>query len=159
MYIDFEQLPDTARVWIYQADRILNQSEQAEIQNIAKQFTESWDSHGATVKGSFALKYDRFLILATDDDFNAPSGCSIDKSVALMRELGQKYDVDFFNRTNTIFRDGDDLKTAKMTEIKAKVSAGELTADTFVFDNTIQTKQEMQKWQRPAQETWLKRYF
>ncbi len=160
MYIDFEKLPSTARVWIYQADRFWNASEEIELHQTLQKFTETWDTHQEPVKGSYLLKFNRFLVLASDDTFNAPSGCSIDKSVGLMRELGKKYQIDFFNRTNIIFRKGDQLEVAKMSELKGKISTGEISPQTAIFDNLIQTKKDLlQSWEKPAQDTWLKRYF
>jgi len=160
MYIDFKELPDSARVWIYQADRSWTSSEETELHQALQQFTETWDTHQKPVKASYLLKFNRFLVLVADNTFNAPSGCSIDKSAGLMRELGKKYQIDFFNRTHIIFRKGDQLEVAKIPELKAKISAQEILPQTTTFDNLVQTKKDfLENWEKMAQDTWLKRYF
>lgn len=159
MYTDFDTLPDHARIWIYQADRKLNDSEITEIQELTRKFIENWDSHGATVEGSFAVEHHRFLILAANQELNAPGGCSIDKSVGLVRSLGQKYDIDFFNRTHVIFWENETLQTTNLNELKTKISEGKLHPKSLVFDNLIQTKKDLKHWKKVAEQTWLKRYF
>ena len=47
-----------------------------------------------------------------------------------------------------------------MAAIKGKVASGELSADTITFNNLVGSKGEWkEKWEVPAQETWLSRYF
>jgi hypothetical protein len=40
----------------------------------------------------------RFVIIAADEDRLAASGCSIDSSVRFIKQLGQEFNLDFFNR-------------------------------------------------------------
>ncbi|OUW72803.1 MAG: ABC transporter ATPase, partial [Flavobacteriaceae bacterium TMED204] len=47
MKVPFDQLPDTARVWIYPANRSFSEDEIAEIKEKAEVFLEQWTAHGA----------------------------------------------------------------------------------------------------------------
>ena len=55
MYVDFNDLPNTARIWVYQADRELNSTQVEEMQKALKDFIEDWTRHGEDLKGSFAI--------------------------------------------------------------------------------------------------------
>ena len=55
MYVDFKDLPDTARIWVYQSDRELNASQTEEMSQVLKDFVEEWTRHGKDLKGSFAI--------------------------------------------------------------------------------------------------------
>jgi hypothetical protein len=40
-----------------------------------------WAAHGTSLVSSYQLKYNRFIILAVDQDVQSATGCSIDASV------------------------------------------------------------------------------
>src|SRR5688500_17045791 len=103
MFVDFEQMPAHAKVWVYQANRTLDKKTQKVILDNLKKFIQEWDAHGKTLKGSAILLYNLFLILAVDEEYNQASGCSIDKSVHYLKELGDHLDVDFFDRSKQAF--------------------------------------------------------
>jgi hypothetical protein len=44
-------------------------------------FLENWAAHGTSLVSSYQLKYNRFIILAVDQDVQSATGCSIDASV------------------------------------------------------------------------------
>lgn len=158
MYIDFNKLSDNARIWIYQADRPFSKLESSEISQRVEKFIDQWDSHGATVEGSYLLEHSRFIILASHEE-NAPSGCSIDKSVHLIRALEDDLEINFFVRSNVVFRDNKEIRMITVHQIADQIKAGILKPETLVFDNTIQRKKDLQHWQKPAVQTWLKQYF
>lgn len=160
MYSNFEELPASARVWIYQANSTLNDDDMQAIEEIAQPFFDQWAAHGAALKSSFKIFHNKFLVIAVDESHNAASGCSIDASVALVRELAQKLHVDFFDRTNVCFFVNDEIFESPMTGIKELVSNGSITESTLTFNNLVPTVGELNdNWLIPAKESWLKRYF
>ena len=70
MIVPFKTLPNEARVWIYQANRELTESEIKEISIKAEVFIAGWTRHGENLKASYEIKYNQFLILAVDESFN-----------------------------------------------------------------------------------------
>ena len=94
MYVPFESLPEESRIWIYQSNRKFSDEEIAEIENDLKSFIENWAAHGTSLEASYLLKYNRFIILAVNQEVQQATGCSIDSSVAFIQELEQKYQVD-----------------------------------------------------------------
>jgi hypothetical protein len=160
MYIPFDQLPAEARIWIYQASRPLTEAEQAEIKPLLQQFATEWSSHGKGLQASAELLYGRFLVLANNENATAASGCSIDASVRFVRELEERFKLSFFDRTQLAFLKDGEVELVNMQEIKNKVTAGDISSDTLYFDTLVTTYGDLQNdWPRPAQKSWLSRYF
>ncbi|WP_026998736.1 hypothetical protein [Eisenibacter elegans] len=160
MFVHFEEMPAEARVWIYQANRHLTTEEQAHIATQARAFTEKWDSHQRPLKASYKLMYDTFLLLSVDETLHNASGCSIDKSVALLKSLEQDLAISFFDRMLLAYWQDECVNFVSMANIKDAISAGRITPDTLIFNNTIQTVGELRtQWLQSAQDSWLKRFF
>ncbi|MEJ8757617.1 hypothetical protein WG947_11445 [Pontibacter sp. H259] len=160
MYIPFDELPAQARIWIYQANRPLTAAEQAEIKPLLQAFATDWSSHGTNLQASAELLYDRFLVLANNESATAASGCSIDKSVNFVRELEQRFNVSFFDRTQLAFLKDGEVELVSMGQLKDKVASGEIEKDTLYFDTLVNNYSQLQEeWPRPARQSWLSRYF
>ena len=52
MYVAFDQLPPDARVWIYQANRLLSAPEIMSVLPSLAHFAEEWTSHGRSLLAS-----------------------------------------------------------------------------------------------------------
>ena len=91
MLVPFTELPDSSRVWIYQSNRSFSDLELQEITSKLEDFITQWTAHGANLKASFEIKYQRFITLALDQQLNPATGCSIDSSVRFIQDLEQKY--------------------------------------------------------------------
>ncbi|MDX5482830.1 MAG: hypothetical protein LPK07_14205 [Hymenobacteraceae bacterium] len=160
MYIPFDELPPHARLWIYQANRPLTEAEQAEIKPLLERFAIDWSSHGKGLQASAKLLHNQFLVLANNEAATAASGCSIDKSVSFVRELEQRFNVSFFDRTQLAFLKEGQVELVGMQELKRKVAAGEIDKNTLYFDTLVNNYGELQEaWPRPAGNSWLSRYF
>lgn len=160
MYIPFDQLPPHARLWIYQASRSFTEAEQTEIKPLLERFATEWSSHGKGLQASAELLYDRFLVLANNESETAASGCSIDASVKFVRELEQHYQMSFFDRTKLAFLKEGKLQLVNMSEVKGKVTAGDIKKDSLYFDTLVNNYQDLASaWPRPAGDSWLARYF
>ena len=82
--VDFDQLPDDARLWIFPAERPLSESEQAQLLAVVDPFIDQWGAHAVPLTAGREMRYDRFLFVAVDQRQAGPSGCSID---ALLDEI------------------------------------------------------------------------
>src|SRR5215212_5039036 len=100
-------LPDgfspKSRVWVYQSGRLFTLSEALEIETLLNKFASEWRSHGAEVDAYANLFFGQFVVLMADETRAGVSGCSTDSSVRFIKELGEKFGVDFFNRTSLSF--------------------------------------------------------
>ncbi len=160
MYIPFEEMSSTARVWIYQSDRQFTEAESRQVAQACEAFLNQWAAHGSPLKSSFTLVHDKFLVIAVDESFNAASGCSIDASVGLVKQLEKDFQVNFFDRTKVAFLLQGEIFQTSMNDLKELVGQGKIKPDTVTFNNLVQTVGQFEgEWQVPAGQTWLKRYF
>ncbi len=160
MFVEFNSLPDHARVWIYQSDRPFTEDEIIEISQKAEEFIEGWTRHGDSLKGSFTIKYNQFVIIGLDESFNNASGCSIDASVRFIQELEARLKVDLMDKMNVSFKDGENINIVKLPDFQKFASESKIDAQTIVFNNMINTKNDLQnKWEVPAKESWHHRFL
>lgn len=160
MYVQYNNLPSNARVWVYQADRPFLFEEAEYISAKAINFIDQWTRHGDDLKGSFTIKYNQFLVLAVDESFNNVSGCSIDSSVRFVKELEQELKIDLMDKLNVTFKDGDTINLVKLSEFQEFAKEGKITSETIVFNNMIDTKEALEtKWEVSANESWHSRFL
>lgn len=160
MYIDFDRLPDEARVWVYQADRRLTDEDVTTIENTLQVALSQWAAHGQPLLASARVVENRFLVLGVDEGYSLPSGCSIDSSVRTVQEVGRQIGADFFDRSAAIQDSKGDVQTLALPAIKLAVASGALTPETIVFNTLVKTKAEfLTDWRIVAANSWLKRYF
>jgi hypothetical protein len=160
MYVAFDQLPASARVWIYQASRPLTGPEAVALLPQLARFSEEWTSHGRSLLASAEVLHQHFLVIGLDEGVAGASGCSIDASVRFVAQLEQQLGVSLLDKSQLAFMQDGQIYLLKFNEIKAAVDAGTVAPDTFYFDNTVATKGELDtNWPRPAGQTWLARYF
>jgi hypothetical protein len=160
MFAPFETLADSARVWIYQAGRKLTEAEKSTISDTLTAFTQSWVAHGNPLKTSFAILYDQFIVLAADENFNEASGCSIDSSVRVIRQLDEQFSLELFDRTKIGFLKDEQLSMIPLNELPNALAEGRWHQNSMFFNNVIESKGQLKSgWIIPANQTWLKRYL
>lgn len=160
MYIPFSELPENSRIWIYQANRKLTPQEKQQASVALQTFCESWTAHQQSLKTSYSIEDDQFIILATDEDYHQPSGCSIDSSVRALKELQNSLGIDFFDRTKVAFLVNNNVLTHPLANLKRLFESGELGADTLTFDNLVPSRGDLtRRWKTPVEKTWLVKYL
>ncbi|KAA2215587.1 ABC transporter ATPase [Maribacter flavus] len=159
MLADFNTLPDSSRVWIYQANRSFTEQELQEIQDDLTLFLENWTAHGKDLKAGFEIKYNRFLVIALDQSGQSATGCSIDASVHFIQHLEKKYQVELLDKMNVSFKQGDFIAYKNLLDFKAMAKQKAISRSTIVFNNLVATKGEyMEHWEVPASESWHARF-
>ncbi len=160
MYIPFESLPLESRIWIYQSNRKFSDEELAEIESDLKLFLENWTAHGSPLEASYQLKYNRFIILAVNQDAQQVTGCSIDASVTFIQNLEQKYNVDLLDKMNVTFKQGEFITHKTLIDFKKLAKDKSVSENTVVFNNLVNTIEEWQdNWEVPASDSWHSRFF
>ncbi|MEQ8713641.1 MAG: hypothetical protein RIC80_11535 [Cyclobacteriaceae bacterium] len=159
MYVPFDQLPDHSRLWIYQSSRPFSQEEQLQISVALKTFCELWNAHHQPLNSSFDIRFDRFIILSVDEGVHAASGCSIDSSVAVIRQIAEQFGVDMFNRLDQALLLDQQVVVKSLAEIKKELAAETLSEDTKVFNNLVMDLAEFKSgWIVPISDSWLSRF-
>lgn len=159
MLVDFNQLPDTSRIWIYQSNRSFTEEEQQEIAQSLSGFLKEWTAHGSALQAGFEMKYNRFIVIGLDQTNASASGCSIDASVHFIQSMEQKYSVELLDRMNVSFKQGEFIAYKPLIDFKKMAKAKAVSKNTVVFNNLVATKQEyLENWEVPASESWHSRF-
>lgn len=160
MYVPFDTLPEESKIWIYQSNRKFSDEELTAIETDLISFLEGWSAHGQQLEASFITKYNRFIIIAVNQETQAATGCSIDASVGFIQNLEQKYKVDLLDKMNVTFKMGEHIAFKPLIEFKKLVKEKAVSANTIVFNNLLNTVGEWQDfWEVPASESWHNRFF
>lgn len=151
--------PNT-KVWIYQNSNPIFEEHINEIEKILTKFSSNWQAHGQTLTAGFQIKYNLFIVLWVDEDFVQTSGCSIDSSVKIMKEIEQRFDLDLFNRFNMAWLQNGVIQTADRDNFAKFVIYKTINADTLVFNNMVQNAFEYtHNWQIPFSQSWHNQVF
>ncbi len=160
MLVDFAKLPNYSKIWIYQSSRKFYPEEIKEISQKIEGFLTSWDDSGAKVIASYQLKYDRFIIFAVDQTIESLSVDAIDESVMFILSLQATYEVELLDKLNVSFKQGEFVQYKDLKEFQKLVKKKAVSAKTIVFNNLINTKEELENnWEIPITESWHNRFL
>ena len=155
--MNYKELPADTRVWIYQCDRKLSDSEIEAIKEQGDNFIDGWAAHGEKLEAAFEILHSQFLIIFADEEQAEASGCSIDRSVHFIKNLEQEYSISLLNRSLVAYKVDEEIVTLPQEEFVELVAQGTLTKDTIVFNSLVTTKQDLEtKWQVLLNESWHK---
>ena len=160
MLKEFDNLPDTSRVWIYQCNRSFTTEEVSEISTKIENFIERWTAHGKDLEAGYKIIYKRFIVLALNQANQAATGCSIDASVHFIQQLEQDYDVDLMDKMNVSYKQGDFIAYKPLKDFKKMAKDRAVSKNTIVFNNLVHNIAEFnQNWEVPASESWHSRFI
>ncbi|TBO41202.1 ABC transporter ATPase [Pedobacter kyonggii] len=149
-----------SRVWVYQSDRKFTSVEESEILNKLAAFTNQWKAHGNELLAKAEIRYGFFIILTVDESQAGVTGCSIDSSVRLIKEIEQEYHVDLFNRFNIAYKVNGEVVVNSKEDFETLVNIKQVTPETIVFNNMVQNLAELEsKWEVPFQNSWHSTVF
>jgi hypothetical protein len=161
MNLDYKHLlPDNfspeSKVWVYQSSRMFTLSEALEIESLLNKFSSEWRSHGQEVYAYCNLFFGRFVILMADESHATVGGCSTDASVRFIKELGQRFNVEFFNRTNLAFVINNKIEALPMNQLHYALDNYFINPDSLYFNNLVATKEALENnWIIPVKDSWI----
>jgi len=149
-----------SRVWVYQSNREFSASEVTEIQEKLNAFTAEWQAHGHQLKAKAEIIHNFFIVITVDETASNVTGCSIDASVRVLKEIETQYNLDLFNRFNMAYMVDNKVFSLNKEDFETLVSIKKITPDTIVFNNMVQTLEEFEtKWQVPFAQSWHNTVF
>jgi hypothetical protein len=167
--LSINQMPDDARVWVYQSSSVFSDVELVAIENEGNQFIADWTSHGANLKASFDIFYNRFIVISVDEKQATASGCGIDKSVHFVKDLEKQFNISLFNRMEVAYRDGTEIKISNLNNLLEELTRsglynkndeGEGASEVIVFNNMVTTKKQFDnEWEINLKQSWQSRVF
>lgn len=151
-------MPPDARVWVYQSNSVLSDAEVIAIKSEGAHFISDWAAHGASLKASFDILYNRFIVIAVDEQQAMASGCSIDKSVKFVKELEHKFNLNLFDRMQVAYKKEEEINVCSLSEFEKLAAQGLVNELTIVFNNMVTSKKLFDtQWQVPLKQSWQNR--
>jgi len=148
------------RVWIYQANRILTVEERSFIQNSLAVFTADWKAHGQELLASVEIRYNLFIIIKVDQSQTMPTGCSIDKSVHILKNIEQELGLDLFDRMQIAYKVEQQVEVVDRMTFESLLSSGTVNKDTIVFNNLVDNGADLSDaWEVPLHKSWHAQVF
>lgn len=156
----WNELNSNARVWLYGAKRPFTNAETDHIVARLNQFCSEWAAHGDKLLCGFQLVNNQIILLAVDEENVAASGCSIDTSVQVIRDIDAAYQLDLFQRLRAFVVNGDNIEANSINELKALINSDQVNEETMVVNTMVNTLEDVQKrFVMPIHETWMKQYL
>lgn len=161
MLVSFESLPKNSRIWIFPSSEEIDFRTKVKIRERLVKFISDWTSHNKNIQASFELPYNRFIVIALNQNLQNASGCSIDALMNLIQIFEKEFNMILLDRMNVLYRD----KTKKieyltLKDFIVKVKSKSINSKTVVFNNLVINKEEyMKSWEVPALNSWHSRYF
>jgi hypothetical protein len=154
--LDFSDLPDSARLWVFSCDPAPVASDAAALLQTADTFLDQWQAHGHPLSCARDWRDDRFLAIGVDQSTAGATGCSIDGLFRALRILEQSLGVRMVGGGSVFYRDADNVVRCVSRDDFTRLSEdGEISAATPVFDATLTTVGEWRTvFERPAAESW-----
>lgn len=149
------------KVWIYQADRFFTSAEFEQAKAYLEEFVMSWAAHGTALSAKVEILRNLFVVFTVDEAITKTTGCSIDRSVHVLKELEQRLDIGLFNRTFVAYIDREGTTQLVSRDVfQGLVESNEVTGETQVFNNLIQTQEDFEnKWIVPFHASWHAKVF
>jgi hypothetical protein len=154
--VQIEDLPDSARTWVFGADHDLDESAADLLLRDVDRFLSQWHAHGSPLTAARDWKYGRFLTVGVDQSTAGASGCSIDGLFRSLKALEPRLGASLVTSGLIFYRDAKGRIQAvsrdRFTELSAE---GKIGTETQVFDPTVTTLREWRaRFQLNAGDSW-----
>jgi len=160
MLVEFDQLPEESRLWIYQSNRSFSDDEIKQISEKLDEFIHDWTAHGKDLLASYKIVYKRFIVIALNQNLNMATGCSIDASVHFIQQLEKEYEVDLMDKMNVSYKQGEYIAYKSLKDFKKMAKDKAVSKNTIVFNNLVNNIAEFKEnWEVPAHESWHSRFL
>lgn len=157
MILSFDKISDESRIWIFQSNRLISNSDIESLQNKIESFLISWTSHGNKLIVSSKIEYNLFIIIALDQSQSSASGCSIDKLVSFIKKLEDQFSISLLDRLAISYKDNNKISVVRLDDFKRKILEKKIDNSTIVFNNLINLKSDLaNNWEVPLSKSWHK---
>lgn len=158
MLVDFDQLENNAKVFLYPSNKKFFPELLENIQTKVNNFVSTW-SDTNEIEAGFEIKYQRFIIIVINNS-KPITTTIIDELVTFIFKLQLDHEIELLDKLNVCFKQGEYVQYKDVKEFKKLIKNKSVNQNTIVFDNLINTKEELDdSWELPAEDTWYSRMF
>ncbi len=157
-----DTLPDGSRIWLFAAGRPFTDEERAGLDALLTKVREKWAIKQPGMCGCHEFVLDRFVVVGADESRGIIDGCSVDAMMNWLMRLEAEAGLRLVDRMVVHYRGPDGApRSVSRAAFAALAKSGEVTADTHVFDTTIN---RIEAWrgghfERPVSATWHAKAF
>jgi hypothetical protein len=154
--VEFNALPSSARVWVFGAAAPVTGAARDTLLDAIDAHLLGWKAHGAPLVCARDWRDDRFLAVAVDEAATGASGCSIDGLYRVLDTLESSIGTSLLDASAVFWRGEDgQLRSGTRAEFRAAAAAGQVVAETPVFDTTVDNVGAWtETFERPAAQSW-----
>lgn len=160
MFVDYSEISDDAKVWIYPSNRKFYNTEIEELESCIKSFVENWQKDDENFKASYQFLYNRFIVFVVEYSENAISNAIVDASVSFILGLQETYKVQLLDKMNVCFKQGEFVQYKELKDFKKLLKNKALTGKSIIFDNLVNNNHDFKNfWEMPIEESWYNRFL
>lgn len=160
MFVDYSEISDDAKVWIYPSSRKFYNTEIEGLESSIKSFVENWQKEDENFKASYQFLYNRFIVLVVEYSETAISNAVIDASVSFVLELQETYNVELLDKMNVCFKQGEFVQYKELKDFKKLLKNKALTGKSIIFDNLVNNNYDFKNfWEMPIEDSWYNRFL
>jgi hypothetical protein len=149
-----------SKVWIYQSNRLFSNTDLDYLHTVLNTFVQNWSAHNHNLKAGYEIRHQRFIVLIVDETQTGASGCSIDKSVHLMKQIEEHLSIDLFDRFQIAWKEGENIRISNKSEFENLLVSETINANTIVFNNLVKSYEEyLNQWETPIIKSWHFKVF
>ncbi len=146
--------------WIYTLADVVDKSQRQNLEKSFATFLNKWQSHGDAVVGRIWIPYNRFVVIQANSNEERPSGCSIDSLKHTVGKIMEDFGIHWLDASYVSYKDGDgNIHSIHFNEMEKLVQQGHIGPQTKVFDHSLGHSDDLDKWEVPLINTWMKRYL
>lgn len=158
MLVNFDELDNNAKVFLYPSNKKFYPELLQKIDSKVSEFTNNWATNN-NIQAGFTIKHQRFIIIAINNN-KAITTSIIDELVSFIFKLQLEYEIELLDKLNVCFKQGEYVQYKDVKEFKKLIKNKSVNQNTIVFDNLINTKEQLESdWELPAEDTWYSRMF
>ena len=154
--VNFDSLPDEARVWVFGSDRSLDAVAASRLLGVVDTHLAQWAAHGAPLMSARDWRDDRFLTVAVDQRTAGASGCSIDGLFRTLSAIGPAIGASMIGTALVHYRDRSGaIQSVSREAFGERAGHGEITTETPVYDTSVTTLDEWrERFASTVGESW-----
>ena len=154
--VDFDSLPDSARIWVYGSDRTIELEKETQLLEAVDDFLGRWAAHGVPLHSARRWDEGRFLTIGVDSTRECASGCLSDGLYRTLKSLEPALSAQIVTSGLVYYRDKDGkINAVSRDEFGSRATKGEITGDTEVFDLSVTDLNEWNsRFRSRAADSW-----
>ena len=131
-----------------------------EIKIRLEEFCQNWNTHGALMPTSFQILNQQIIVLAVDESKLGASGCSIDSSVRVLKEIEEGFNLNLRDQGKVSIKvSEEEICVLPALGIKSALSNSGIRSQQLVINPRLETIGDLEQMWIPITESWLNKYF